>query len=200
MHAKRIKTTTWQSSANRIISTAIFTLSACMLVACDAPVPVEKPQAAISAFASQLQRELKTALQADGPTGAVGVCHTRAAEIATTVGTGFGVEIGRTSMRLRNHANTPDDWEKEQLAMFRQQLGDGADPAALSAAAAKNMNGRTSYRYMQPIIVQPLCLTCHGTTLDPGLAAAIDELYPQDEARGYRAGELRGAFTVSWQK
>ncbi|RMG95091.1 MAG: DUF3365 domain-containing protein, partial [Candidatus Dadabacteria bacterium] len=31
----------------------------------------------------------------------------------------------------------------------------------------------------------------------PGLAAKIRELYPEDRATGFRAGELRGAFTLS---
>jgi hypothetical protein len=48
--------------------------------------------------------------------------------------------------------------------------------------------------YVEPIFVQPLCLTCHGTELAPELEAAIEQHYPSDEATGYVAGDLRGMF------
>lgn len=51
---------------------------------------------------------------------------------------------------------------------------------------------------MRAIVIEPPCLACHGEALAAPVAAAIDALYPQDEARGYRAGELRGAFTITW--
>jgi hypothetical protein len=40
------------------------------------------------------------------------------------------------------------------------------------------------------------CLKCHGENLDPKVAAKLDALYPHDQARGYKAGDVRGAFTV----
>ena len=40
------------------------------------------------------------------------------------------------------------------------------------------------------------CLTCHGSNIKPELAAKINSLYPEDKATGYKAGELRGAFTI----
>jgi len=46
-----------------------------------------------------------------------------------------------------------------------------------------------------PMRAEP-CLLCHGAP-EPALKAEIDRLYPQDQATGFRPGELRGAFTVS---
>lgn len=197
MPEESLTTATAQRRGNGL---AIVILTAGALVACSNPVPVEKPRAAISAYASQLQQALQTALQENGPVGAVSVCHTRAAEIAAAAGAEYDVTIRRTSTRLRNPRNAPDAWEKMNLASFEQQLRNGAAPETLSATTATRTDARVTFRYMQPIIVQPLCLTCHGETLAPELAAAIDARYPQDQARGYRAGELRGAFSVTWQK
>ena len=42
--------------------------------------------------------------------------------------------------------------------------------------------------------MQPLCVTCHGSTLAPDLETKLDELYPNDQARGYVAGDFRGVF------
>jgi excinuclease UvrABC helicase subunit UvrB len=41
------------------------------------------------------------------------------------------------------------------------------------------------------------CLACHGKTLAPQVAARLKELYPDDRATGYAAGEIRGAITLS---
>ena len=41
------------------------------------------------------------------------------------------------------------------------------------------------------------CVTCHGETIAPSIAAKIDELYPADKATGFREGDLRGAFVVT---
>jgi hypothetical protein len=53
-------------------------------------------------------------------------------------------------------------------------------------------------RFMSAIIVQPQCLGCHGENLAEPVAQAIDRLYPEDQARGYQPGDLRGAFTITW--
>ena len=46
--------------------------------------------------------------------------------------------------------------------------------------------------------MQPLCLTCHGTELDPAIAAQIAASYPADEATGFAAGDFRGVFWVEF--
>jgi hypothetical protein len=50
---------------------------------------------------------------------------------------------------------------------------------------------------MKAIPTAELCLTCHGEALDPELQATLDELYPADKARGFKEGDIRGAFTLS---
>ena len=43
----------------------------------------------------------------------------------------------------------------------------------------------------------PFCLSCHGPSLEPGLQATIESLYPDDQATGFRANDLRGLFWVT---
>ena len=50
---------------------------------------------------------------------------------------------------------------------------------------------------MKAIPTGELCLLCHGETIDPDIAAAIDKAYPEDQARGFSLGDIRGAFTLS---
>ena len=49
-------------------------------------------------------------------------------------------------------------------------------------------------RVMQAIALGEPCLACHGKTLKPELAALLEQRYPQDQARGYELGALRGAY------
>jgi hypothetical protein len=57
--------------------------------------------------------------------------------------------------------------------------------------------GGPAFRYMKAIPTGELCLTCHGGSIDPDLAARIRAGYPKDQATGFKLGELRGAFTLS---
>jgi hypothetical protein len=51
---------------------------------------------------------------------------------------------------------------------------------------------------MKAIVMQPQCLACHGQDLAEPVSAAIEERYPEDQATGFVAGELRGAFLIEW--
>jgi hypothetical protein len=50
---------------------------------------------------------------------------------------------------------------------------------------------------MKAIPTGEVCLACHGSDITPEVAAAIDERYPDDMARGYSLGDVRGAFSLS---
>ena len=56
--------------------------------------------------------------------------------------------------------------------------------------------GQKSFRYMKAIPTAGLCLTCHGAVIDPALEQELKSLYPQDKARGFEVGDIRGAFTI----
>lgn len=133
------------------------------------------------------RRAMKQALQegmARGPAEAIAACRVRAPEIARDLSRD-GVRVGRTSHRLRNPANVPPEWARPLLAAYVEE------PAAEPRAVRREDGG---WGYVEPIFTQPLCLNCHGETLAPEVAARIEALYPQDEATGFEAGELRGLF------
>ncbi len=47
----------------------------------------------------------------------------------------------------------------------------------------------------------PLCLQCHGTPnqdIAPETLAAIQKLYPGDKATGFKLGDLRGLWRVTF--
>lgn len=157
----------------------------------------DEARALIQQFASTLQSELVGAMKAGGPTNAVEVCQDKAPAIARNLSQTSEWEIGRTSLKTRNPDNAPDAWETRILEQFESRQAAGNEVAGMSYAAVLENDGQKVYRYMQAIPTQEICLTCHGSDLDPALAQTLDEAYPEDQARGYSAGDIRGAFTLT---
>ena len=152
------------------------------------------------AYFEELKGELGKGMKAGGPVAAIGVCNTRAPEIAMEHSQSSGWDVGRTSLRLRNPNNAPDVWETKVLQQFEEQRAKGEGPDALVHAEVVEDGGEKYFRFMKGIVMPPLekmpCLKCHGEDIDPNTAATLDVLYPQDKARGYKAGQVRGAFTL----
>lgn len=164
------------------------------------PARIELARAASAALGSQLRTELVSAMQSGGPVAAVEVCNLRAPEIAHSVMVETDMQVGRTALRVRNLANAPDVWERDQLEGFLAAIEAGADPASLeSTNLIETSHGETQLRWMAPIMMDAPCAACHGQSISPEVTAAIAERYPEDAATGFAPGELRGAFTVTMQ-
>ncbi|MCU0962688.1 MAG: DUF3365 domain-containing protein [Pirellulaceae bacterium] len=135
-------------------------------------------------LAAQLSGRLLETLATQGPAAAIAVCAEEAPRIAAEVSDKHGISIGRTSFRLRNPQNKPPAWATDLVRRRVVEpvfLTDGQRLAALL-----------------PIRLQAACLTCHGPAEDiaPEVRQALAANYPQDRARDFREGALRGWFWV----
>jgi hypothetical protein len=164
-------------------------------LAAESESQLDQSRAVAAEFMQTLKGALLQGMQTGGPVNAIGVCKLRAPAIAAEVGERKGWQIGRTSLKLRNPANAPDDWERAGLESFEQRKQAGEDPAQLEYYAVVEQEGKAVFRYMKAIPTAELCVTCHGAKLDPAVEAKLAELYPGDQARGYKVGDIRGAFT-----
>jgi len=184
---------------------AFFSAAAALAVsanlnASDADTSMDGQQARviIKQFATTLKGELQSAMKSGGPINAVGVCQERAPAIAAALAEQSGWEVGRTSLKTRNTAlNAPDLWEQRVLKQFDDLNGSGADAASMTYAEVVEDEDGKAYRFMKAIPTGQVCLACHGSEIEPGLAEALNAAYPDDQARGYAAGDIRGAFTLS---
>lgn len=154
-------------------------------------------QNAVKTLGTALKAELGKAMQSGGPVAAIGVCSTQALPITRKVGAEQGVEIGRVSLKNRNPANAPNDWQTQVLEGFEQRRAEGADLASLHWSETVETGEGREFRYMQPIPTAGICLTCHGTQLAPAVSEALAEAYPNDRATGFSEGDIRGAFVVT---
>ena len=142
---------------------------------------------AFQTFGGRLKMQLKEAMAAGGPVEAVTVCRDAAPQFLTETTSEVGFELGRSSHKLRNPENAP----KEAVATYLEKYSDSGAKAPVEATKT----GET-WTVIAPIVTQPVCLTCHGDTahFSPELDQALGESYPEDEATGFQAGDLRGVF------
>lgn len=156
-----------------------------------------KARQAVKALGESLKGQLMSAIKAGGPVSAIAVCRTAAPALGAKVSSEQGLTISRTALRVRNPKNAPDAWERKVLEDFITQAAAGADPATLERGEEVTEEGVTGFRYMKaiPMAAEP-CLACHGSNLAPAVATEISKLYPEDQATGFKVGDVRGAFSV----
>lgn len=159
---------------------------------------VSAARAVAMELGGKLKGQLEAALKADGPVAALGVCKTVAPAIASDLASTYGGKVGRTALKVRNPANTADDFEKEVLQRFIAEGANGADISKLEHAEVVEQEGKRVFRYVKaiPMAATP-CAACHGTAVAPELLQTIRDLYPDDQAVGFSPGEIRGAFTIT---
>ncbi len=148
-------------------------------------------QQAFAALSGVLMREIA----AGGPARAVEVCHKAALPLTDSLARAGGVQLRRTSSRPRNPHNAPDSLERRALAELAvQPLDANGRPRAWLHRSSEAVDVLLPIR-----LAMPTCLNCHGqpsTDIAPATLARLDSLYPEDAARGYALGDLRGAWHV----
>ena len=161
----------------------------------DESAALERARALTANLAGALMPRLQQEIAAHGTAQALTVCA-EVAQPMTAAAASEGASLRRVSLRARNPADRPDDFERRVLEELAAQHAAGTLPAERFETVA-GPDGR-ELRYFKPIVVQPLCLRCHGEreSLEPEVRARLAQLYPDDEAVGYREGDLRGAVSV----
>ncbi|WP_256574369.1 DUF3365 domain-containing protein [Pseudomonas sp. HAR-UPW-AIA-41] len=173
----------------------LLTLSLCLplsVQAADISALSEEARRLIAPLQQALQQSVQQAMQQGGALQAVASCQIQAPAL-TAAHSPAPWKVARTALRVRNPGNQPDVWEQQVLQRFSDRAAAGEPLPGMHEQAI--VDGQ--FRYMQAIPTGQPCLTCHGEKLSPELAAKLDSLYPADQARGFKLGELRGAFTLS---
>lgn len=149
----------------------------------------------------QLGQKLKAAMSSEGPVAAVSVCKEAAPAIARQLSAANDAKVTRVGTRVRNQAmGVPNAWQQQALTQFEARMAQGEKAADIEYwQVADNGHGGRELRYAKAIAVQAQCLSCHGAAQD--IAAPLAEKlrieYPNDQATGYLAGQLRGAVVVT---
>lgn len=201
---------------------ALLVFLACGIVGCDAeppsgeeapdragdPTPASTPatpeeseavarkaRPVATALMTTLSGRLQEAMAERGTAGALEFCNVEALPLTRRVAEEQGMEVTRTSLRLRNPANAADAVDAEALTWFQERIAAGGE---LPPRHVRKVAG-DGYRYYQPLVTGEACLQCHGprASLAADVLRALEERYPEDEAVGYAEGDWRGLLRVS---
>jgi hypothetical protein len=158
---------------------------------------LSQARAAIAGLGESLKSELMSAMASGGPVAAIAVCQTAAPALSKAAGEQAGLTVRRTALKVRNPANAPDAFERRVLEDFAVKIMAGTPPGAVEHSEVVTTDGVRTLRYMKPIMMadQP-CSVCHGGAVADDVKAKVSALYPDDQATGFKPGELRGAFSV----
>ena len=156
----------------------------------------QEARALVKQYAHKLKHELKHALSEKGVKGAIGVCRVKAPDVSTEVSKESGWVVRRTSLKLRSLDDVPDKWEVGVMESFEKRKAAGEPVGKLEHAEVVNIKGKRWFRYMKAIPTRKVCLKCHGSDISEDVAEALDASYPFDQARGFKEGDIRGAFTL----
>lgn len=188
-------------STLRISAALIVALSLVSAQTAEAEEPAElaaQARGITKLFAKSLKSELVGAMKSGGPKKAMNVCNQKAQNITADASEASGWRVARTSLKLRNPANAPDAWELKVLEEFEKKRAAGADPKSLEFFEVTTYDDAKAFRYMKAIPTGAPCLACHGgSNVKPEVEALLKDLYPTDKARGFKRGDLRGAFSLA---
>ena len=146
---------------------------------------------------SELGKNLLGAIKEKGTLGAIGFCHTKAIPITKTKMKELNASIKRATDKPRNPNNLATDEEMTYVKSFKKALSLGKKLKPFL------VEKDDKYHYYAPIVTNQMCMQCHGNTksaITKEVQDKIDSLYPHDKAKGYSPNEIRGIFSISWDK
>lgn len=180
---------TFQAGAemiNRFLISLPFVIAAGIATAQD--TALSKGNELLGPFKANLQAALGSGMS-QGVLEAIGVCQIQAPDIADSLSQDK-ILVGRSSHRLRNPDNAAPDWVEPIMQSYLTESSDREPQVVLLAGDRLG--------YVEPITLQPMCTACHGESLSGEVAMRISELYPEDQAVGFKAGDLRGVFWLEY--
>ena len=157
--------------------------------------PLDHALAVARSTKGTLGKQLMTALAKGGPEFAVPFCNERAIPLTDSASRALNARIRRVSDRPRNPANRAEGRALQYLQAGHAALKSG------ETVAPTGFQVDDIYTAFVPILTNEMCLQCHGTSGIDMLYATqerIRDSYPEDQAIGYAANELRGMWVVEF--
>lgn len=144
-----------------------------------------------------LGKTLMTSIERVGTSGALSFCNTRAIPITDSMSVLHNAKIKRVSDKPRNPKNAANKGELLQIDYFKSQL------KAQKEIKPVTIERENSVQFYYPIITNGMCLQCHGVKnqdINESTVTKLEKLYPQDKATGYKENEVRGIWSIVFEK
>ena len=141
-----------------------------------------------------LGKYLMGAIQSKGTMHALKFCNSQAIPLTDSMATNYHATIKRVSDKNRNPNNKANEEELNYIAQFK------ADVVAQRESKPVVIEIGNQVQFYYPIPTNTMCLQCHGTQIKPDVQQQILKLYPNDLAVGYAENEVRGIWSITFEK
>jgi len=148
------------------------------------------------ATANKLGSNLSQKMKEGGVKDAVPFCNTMAYPLTEEMSKKYNVEIKRTSDKLRNHKNKPNEEENNIIDYYEKAL-----EANEQLEPVVEIDASGNPHFYGPIIMQKKCLACHGSVgkeVSMKTDSLIKSYYSNDKAIGFKEGDLRGIWSITF--
>lgn len=106
--------------------------------------------------------------------------------------------VRRATLKARNSSNKADTLDEGVMDQFIREIAENKDVKTKPLL----VETLSSYRIYKPLMIQPVCLKCHGdeNKISSDIKKVIIDKYPQDMATGFKLGDLRGVVVSEIKK
>lgn len=143
-----------------------------------------------------LGQNLMGTIQKKGTMDALAFCNIQAIPLTDSMSTKFNAQIKRVSDKNRNPNNKANAEELKYMDQFKKQM------AAKQEIKPVVLEKGNKVQFYYPIETNTMCLQCHGKpeNIKPDVRAKTLKLYPNDLAIGYSENEVRGIWSITFNK
>jgi hypothetical protein len=143
-----------------------------------------------------LGQNLMGTIQKKGTLEALAFCNIQAMPLTDSMSEKYNATIKRVSDKNRNSNNKANAEELVYITQFKKDITDKKE----SKPVVVDKGDKVQFYY--PIPTNTMCLQCHGKTenIKPEVLKKIKALYPADLAIGYGENEVRGIWSITFNK
>lgn len=144
-----------------------------------------------------LGKNLMGQIQKNGTEAAVDFCNIKAIHLTDSMATVHNATIKRVTDKPRNTDNQANNEELKYIEHFKSVVASNKEPEAIV------LENESDVRFYYPITTNAMCLQCHGkpeTDITPKTLLTLRERYPNDLATGYGLNQVRGIWSIKFNK
>ena len=146
---------------------------------------------------AELGKNLMGTIKKKGTLAAVKFCNIKAYPLTDSMSVVYNANIKRVSDKPRNPENQANSKELQHIKAFKKVIASNQEPEPI----LEEDEGVLNFYY--PITTNSMCLQCHGLPnkeLDTEAYKTIKALYSKDMAIGYDVNQVRGIWSITFEK
>lgn len=141
-----------------------------------------------------LGKTLMGTIQKKGTIEALDFCNVQAMPLTDSMAVKYNASIKRVSDKNRNPNNKANAEELKYIAQFKKEMVQNQEIKPVVIEKGNKV------QFYYPIETNTMCLQCHGKQIKPEVVTQILKLYPKDLAVGYNESEVRGIWSITFDK